>query len=100
MMPDQTTRLIMGIFNFGGKRETYLAVVTSEGPGRLRLNGVRVKDKEGRKAATSHDRTVCWVEFARDGVPLDRGVGRARIEAGQAERLLRDLPAMPTCRSV
>lgn len=86
----------MGLFSFG-KRETYLTVITSEGQGRLRINGLRA-DEKSKKAAASHERTVCWVEFAKDGVRIDQGVGRAG--AGQADRLLRDLPTNATCKGV
>lgn len=88
----------MGLFSFGRSKETFLAVVTSEGPGRLRLNGLRAKGQDSRKAAAAHERTVCWIEFATDGVRIDQGVGRA--SAGQAEKILRDLPGNATCKGV
>src|SRR3954468_7783978 len=87
----------MGLFSFGKRAETFLVFVTSEGPGRLRINGVRLKDKAAKQAAIAHERTVCWVEFAQDGVPTDQGAGRA---SRQAENLLRDLPRNATCRVV
>lgn len=87
----------MGLFNFG-RKETFLAVVTSEGAGRLRINGLRVKDEKSKRSATAHQQTVCWVEFSPDGVPLDQGKGPA--QAAQAERLLRALPGHPACRSI
>ena len=86
----------MGLFSFG-KRETFVTAVTAEGQGRLRLNGVRSKDTQSKKAVQSHERTVCWVEFSLDGGMLDKGLGRAGVGR---ERLLRDLPANPTCRVV
>lgn len=89
----------MGLFNFG-RKETFLAVITSEGAGRLRINGLRVKDEKSKKSAAAHQQTVCWVEFAHDGMPVDQGKGRASAEPGQAERLMRDLPGHPTCRSI
>src|SRR5258708_38907579 len=88
----------MGLFNFGKKGETFLTVVTQEGPGRLRLNGIRTNDGESKKRAGAHDRTVCWIEFAKDGKMLDKGLGKA--EVGTAERLLRDLPGNAICRGV
>jgi hypothetical protein len=90
----------MGLFNFGKRRETLLAVVTQEGPGRLRINGVRASGPDSKKAAAAHARTVCWVEFSTDGGTLDKGLGKAAAQASQSDRLLRDLPANPTCRSV
>ena len=90
----------MGLFGFGKKSATFLTIVTAEGPGRLRLNGLKAKDKEAKKKAVGHDRTVCWIEFSNDGGVVDKGVGKTRLQAGEAEKLLRDLPANPICRSV
>ena len=90
----------MGLFNFGGRKETFLTVITAEGSGRLRINGLKVSDKAARKSAVAHDRTLCWIEFSTSGGMLDKGVGRAIGQAGQAEKLLRDLPTDPTCRGV
>lgn len=90
----------MGLLGFGKKVETILAVVTYEGPGRLRLNGLRGKGGAAKKGAAAHDRTVCWVEFDMAGVPLDRGLGRAARQTPQTERLVRDLPANLTCRGI
>lgn len=89
----------MGLFNFG-KSKNFLAVVTSEGPGRMRINGVHVTDAGVKKSAAGHERTICWIEFAPDGVRVDQGVGRASGGTGVAERLLRDLPTMPITRTV
>ena len=89
----------MRLFGFG-KRESFLAIVTSEGQGRLRLNGVRVKDPKARKSAIAHERVLCWVEFTTGGGMIDKGIGKATAQAGQADRLLRDLPTNPTCRAV
>lgn len=90
----------MGLLGFGKRAEAILAVVTYEGPGRFRLNGVRGKGAQAKKGASAHDRTVCWVEFDSGGIPVDRGLGRAATQAGQAERLLRDLPTNPICRTI
>jgi hypothetical protein len=90
----------MGLFNFGKRSETFLTVVTYEGPGRLRLNGVRARDAKAKKAASGHERTVCWAEFSTDGGLVDKGMGRASTQAGGADRLLHDLPANSTCRAV
>lgn len=89
----------MGLFSFGKKSATFLTVVTSEGQGRLRLNGLRA-DQQSKKAAAAHERTVCWAEFSSEGGMVDKGVGRANLQAGQAERLLRDLASTPACKSV
>jgi hypothetical protein len=89
----------MGLFN-RGKKQTYLTVVTQEAPGRLRINGLHVRDAKTKQSVVGHERTVCWVEFAADGTPLDRGLGRAAGPSGQFDRLLRDLPSNPTCRGV
>ncbi len=89
----------MGLFSFGKKSTTFLTVVTSEGQGRLRLNGLRA-DSQAKKAAIAHERTVCWAEFNKDGGMLDKGVGRAPMQAGQAVLLLRDLATTPACRGV
>lgn len=88
----------MGLFNLGKKGETFLTVVTQEGPGRLRINGIRSTDAESKKRAGAHDRTVCWIEFAKDGKMLDKGLGKA--QAAVAERLLRDLPGNAICKGV
>ena len=48
----------------------------------------------------AHERAICWVEFSTDGGMMDKGMGKAQAPAGQADRLLRDLPANPTCRGV
>src|SRR4051794_38990783 len=90
----------MGLFSFGRRRETFLAVVTSQGQGRLRINGIRLKDEQSKKTAVAHERTLCWVEFSREGAMVDKGLGRAPGQAGQAEKLLRDLPTMAACRGV
>ena len=90
----------MGFLGFGKRIETFLAVVTLEGPGRLRLNGLRAKDEKAKKAAVGHERTVCWAEFAREGGLKDKGLGKASRQSGQAERLLGDLPNNPTCRAI
>ncbi len=90
----------MGLFGFGGRGETFLTIVTAEGPGRLRINGLRSKDKHSKSVAVAHVRTVCWIEFSRAGGMLDKGIGKAAAQPGQAEKLLRDLPASPTCRGV
>jgi hypothetical protein len=90
----------MGLFGFGKRGGSILAVVTYEGPGRLRLNGVRDASGRAKKGAAAHDRTVCWLLFDSAGVPVDQGLGRAAMQAGQADRLLRDLPKNPTCRAI
>lgn len=87
----------MGLFGFGKRGETFLAVITSEGPGRLRINGLRSRGAATRRAALAHGRTVCWVEFSPEGGVLDRGLGQAG--AGR-EGLLRELPGDPTVRGV
>lgn len=93
----------MGFLNLGKKTETFLSVVTIEGPGRLRINGLRARDKAAKKAAVGHERTVCWAEFSPNGGLIDKGLGRASAQAGkagEADRLLRDLPMNPVCRAV
>ncbi|MDB5349673.1 MAG: hypothetical protein JWN86_920 [Planctomycetota bacterium] len=90
----------MGLFSFGRRRETFLTLITLEGPGRLRINGLRAKDEKSKKVAIAHERTVCWVEFSSAGAMLDKGLGRASGQATEVDRLLRDLPTMPTCRGV
>jgi hypothetical protein len=90
----------MGLFSFGKKAETILVVVTYEGPGRLRLNGLRGATGPKKKSALAHDRTVCWVEFDSAGVPRDQGLGRAAQQAGSADRIVRDLPRNATCQAV
>ncbi len=90
----------MGLFGFGKRSASFLVVVTSEGQGRLRLNGVRAVEKDAKKSATAHERTVCWIEFSKDGGMIDKGVGRSPGRTGEADRLLRELPLNPTCRAV
>ena len=93
----------MGFLNLGKKTETFLSVITMEGPGRLRINGLKPRDKAARKAAVEHERTVCWAEFTPKGGLIDKGLGRAATQvgkAGEADRLLRDLPMNPVCRAV
>lgn len=92
----------MGFLGFGSRKQSHLVVVTYEGPARLMLNGNRTKDGRHKKHATAYGQTVCWVEFATDGIPTDQGLGPAagRLPAGEAERLLRELPRNPSCRTV
>ena len=88
----------MGLFNFGKRSETFLAVVTSEGGTRLRLNGLRTPDAQSKKTALAHDRTVCWIEFSSAGGMVDKGIGKSSHQ--QVDRLLRELPTNPTCRAI
>lgn len=90
----------MGFLNLGKRTETFLSIITLEGPGRFRINGVRAKDPAAKKTAIAHERTICWVEFSTKGGMMDKGMGRAATQVGQAERLLRDLPMHPTCLAV
>jgi hypothetical protein len=92
----------MGLFGFGKRKENYLTVITLEGGGKLRINGVRSGDQKSKKTVIGHGQTVCWIEFAPDGIPLEQGVGPAAKQAGagRAEKLLRDLPTSPACRGV
>ena len=93
----------MGFLGFGGRKESYLVVVTYEGPGRLRLNGNHVRGgSRSKQNAGSHGQTVCWAEFAPGRVRQDGGLGSQapRLGAGEAERLLRDLPQLVECRTV
>jgi hypothetical protein len=96
----------MGILDFLGFRtghgDHFLIVATYEGPRRMRLNGNRTRGKGAKKRAVDHDRTVFWIELSRDGARLDQGIGPAagKLPAGEAEKLLRDLPLSPACRSV
>jgi hypothetical protein len=87
----------MGLFGFGKGGESLLIVVTSEGAGRLRINGLRIKGGGAKKSATAHAATVCWIEFSKAGKVLDQGIGSA---GGGRDRLLRDLPANPICQGV
>lgn len=92
----------MGFLGFGRGKQARLVVVTYEGPDRLMLNGNKTANDRSKKHAAVHGQTVCWVEFAPDGVPLDQGLGPAagRLGPGEAERLLRELPRNADCRSV
>lgn len=87
----------MGLFGFGKRGETFLIVITSEGAGRLRINGLKLNGGGSKKSATGHADTVCWIEFSKSGKVLDQGIGGAGT--GQ-DRLLRDLPANPICQGV
>jgi hypothetical protein len=95
----------MGFLGFGKKVDSNLVVVTYEGPNKLRLNGNRKKGKEvvsAKKGAAAHDRTVCWIEFSQGGMRLDQGTGPAapKLEPGEVERLLRELPFNPICKGM
>ncbi len=92
----------MGFLGFGGRSESYLIVVTYEGPGRLRLNGNHLKNKQTKKNAAAHEATVCWQEFGKGGVPRDQGLGPAAgsLKPSEAERLLRELIRLPETRKV
>jgi hypothetical protein len=90
----------MSFLGLGKWSETYLAVVTLDGPGRLRINGIRTKNGKTRKTVEKHVQTVCWLEFSKTGGLIGKGTGPARVPNGDAERLLRDLPTMPAWRSV
>lgn len=87
----------MGLFGFGKGGESFLVVVTSEGAGRLRINGLRLKGGSSKKTATAHASTVCWIEFSKSGKVQDQGTGSAGTGN---DRLLRDLPANPICQGV
>jgi hypothetical protein len=94
----------MGFLGFGGK-ESNIVVVTYEGPNKLRLNGNRKKGKDidaAKKGATAYEHTVCWIEFSQGGMRLDQGKGPAvaKVGAAEAERILRDLPLNPICKSM
>jgi hypothetical protein len=95
----------MGFLGFGRKKESNLVVVMYEGPGLLRLNGNRKTGKEAesaKKNAAAHDRTVCWIEFSQGGMRLDQGTGpaAAKLGAGAAEKLLRELPLNTACKNM
>ncbi len=90
----------MGLFGFSKKSEHFLTIVTMEGPGRLRLNGLRAKDPAAKKVAVGHERAVCWIEFTPEGMIHDKGLGRAAAQAGGADVILRDLPSTAICRGV
>jgi hypothetical protein len=92
----------MGLFDFWKRDETLLAVVTFEGPGRLRVNGYHARGGRAKRGAASHERTVCWIELASDGRRLDEGLGRGStlVGAEEAGRLLRELPKIPVCQHV
>ncbi len=92
----------MGLWWFGRAAGTHLVAVTYEGSGQLRLNGNRAQSKQIKRNAAAHSGTVCWIEFAVDGTPRDRGLGPSagRLGAGEADRLLRELPRTAECRAV
>ena len=95
----------MGFLGFGKKVDSNIVVVIYEGPNRLRLNGNRKKGKEvtaAKKGAAAHDRTVCWIEFSQGGARLDQGTGAAaaKLETGEVDRLLRELPLNSVCREM
>jgi hypothetical protein len=92
----------MAFLSFKNKYDGRLVVLTYEGPGRLLLNGNRTHDDRSKRNAAAHAGTVCWIELASGGGRLDQGVGPAasRLDSGEVERLLRDLPQTPCCRTV
>ena len=94
----------MGLFGFG-RKATNLVVVMYEGPNRLRLNGNRKQGKasdSAKKNATSHEGTICWVEFSQGGSRLDQGTGpaAAKLGPGEVDRLLRELPFNAECKAM
>ena len=94
----------MGLFGFG-RKDTNLVVVMYEGPTRMRLNGNRKRGKaadSAKKNATGHEGTICWIEFSQGGSRLDQGMGpaAAKLVAGEADRLLRELPFNPDCKAM
>lgn len=92
----------MGILGFGRSAEKHLVVVIYEGGGRMRLNGIRAKDKKTKQNAMGHSQTVCWSEFDADGVRTDQGKGpeAARLAPEKLDKLMRELPMIPECRAV
>jgi hypothetical protein len=92
----------MGILGFGKAAEKRLVVVSYEGGGRLRLNGIRVRNRKTKDNAAGHSQTVCWVEFEPDGARSDLGKGpeAARLPADKLDRLIQELPQTPECRAV
>lgn len=92
----------MGFWWSDGRGDTALVVVSFEGTGRLRLNGIRVRRDRTRRNAEQHGQTVCWVHFGPVGERLDQGQGpeASRLDPGQVERLMRDLPDRPECQAV
>ncbi|GIW88061.1 MAG: hypothetical protein KatS3mg108_2385 [Isosphaeraceae bacterium] len=92
----------MGILGFGRTVDKYLVVVSYEGGGRMRLNGIRVRDKKTKQNASNHTQTVCWSEFDADGVRTDQGKGSEakRLEPETLEKLLRELPMIAECRFI
>jgi hypothetical protein len=92
----------MAFLGFKKKYDGRLVVLTYEGPGRLLLNGNRIRGKHAKRNAAAHPGTVCWIELVSGGVPLDQGVGPAasRLNSGEAERLLRELLHSSCCRTI
>ena len=95
----------MGLFGFGKKNDTNLVVVIFEGPSRLRLNGNRKHGKaaeSAKKNATSHEGTVCWMEFSQGGSRIDQGTGPSagKLGPGEVDRLLRELPFNAECKAM
>lgn len=92
--------MVFGLF--GKKKVNHLVVVSYEGPGSLRLNGNRILTAQVKKNASSHDQTVCWIEFTPDGARRDQGTGpsASRLEPAELERLERELPQTQACRTV
>ena len=92
----------MNFLGLKAKHEARLVVVTHEGHGRLMLNGNRTHDDHAKRNAAAYGDTVCWIELAPGGGRLDQGLGPAagRLEAGEAERMLRDLPRSTEFRNV
>jgi hypothetical protein len=91
----------MGLW-WSSKSDTVLVVVSFEGAGRLRLNGIRVRHNRTKQNAERHGQTVCWIEFGLGGERLEQGLGpeAGRLDEGQVQRLLRDLPGRPECQTV
>jgi hypothetical protein len=92
----------MAFLSFKKKYNGRLVVLTYEGPGRLLLNGNRTQDERARRNAATHPGTVCWIEMASGGGRMAQGVGPAanHVNSAEVERLLRELPQTPCCRTV
>src|SRR5262245_23663521 len=95
----------MGFLGFGKRVDSNIVVVMYEGPNRLRLNGNRKKGKEAKAAkqgGSTHQHTVCWIEFSQGGMRLDQGKGPAAAKLGDSEvdRMLKDLPLNSVCKEM
>lgn len=93
----------MGLF--GKKKDWNVIAVLFESKGKYSVNGNRAKGPAAeavKKGAAGHDRTVYWAVFDQkrafiEGKP---GAGAGSAPSQHLQKLIRELPKLPTIREV